>query len=95
MFYYSSGNSQEYLELKPALTDRQQSLLSAFYRLSQERTVNQDAPYPIKEQDIRYYQQHYGSCHYPQDLFIMAIHEIDSEYITHRCEQMRRANKGK
>ncbi len=58
--------------------------------------MEQGAPYPIKDKDIRYYQEFNGSCNYAPDLFIMAIHSIDNEYIKQQCEEMRRkANKGK
>ena len=86
----------EFYELKPILTHRQQSLISAFYRLSQERTTEQGAPYPIKDKDIHYWQHNNGSCSYAPDLFIMAIHAIDNEYIKQQCDEMRRkANKGR
>lgn len=94
--YKAQGELADFYALKPKLTDRQQSLLSSFYRLSNERTTEQGAPYPIKEKDIRYYQRFNGSCSYAPDLFIIAIHAIDNEYITQQCEEMRRkANKGK
>lgn len=85
----------DFNELKPQITHRQQVLLNAFYRLSNERTTEQGAPYPIKDKDIHYWQSVNGSCSYAPDLFIMAIHAIDSEYITQQCDEMRRkAKKG-
>lgn len=79
--------------LKPQLTDKQLSLIGSFYKMSQERTIEQGAPYPIKAKEIHYYQDYNGSCSYAPDLFIIAIHAIDSEYIKNRCEQMRQESK--
>ena len=94
--YKAQGQIKEFNELKPKLTHKQQSLLGAFYRLSNERTIENGAPYPIKDKDIRYYQKYNGSCSYASDLFIMAIHAIDNEYIKQQCDEMKHnANKGK
>lgn len=67
-------------------------LLSAFYRLSQERDLEQGAPLAIKDKAIIFYKDIYGSCQLPDDLFAIAIHEIDNEYIKQRCEEIRRKN---
>lgn len=71
-------------------------LLNAFYRLSQERRVEQGAPLSIVDKDIYYYQSNNGSCSLAPDLFIIAIHAIDSEYIKQKHDEIRRRNnKGK
>lgn len=94
--YQQSGQIEEFNRLKPRLTGKQYMLLSAFNRLSQERRLENGGPMPIKDRDIRYYQQHNGSHGYAPDLFIMAIHDIDQEYIKQTCDEMRRKmNKGK
>ena len=81
--------------IKPELTQRQAVLLSSFYRLSQERSLDQGVPLSIKDKDIIYYQEINGSHSFPDDLFMMAIREIDSEYIEQKIEEIRRkANKG-
>tara|TARA_R110000803_G_scaffold95395_3_gene163360 strand:+ start:254 stop:493 length:240 start_codon:yes stop_codon:yes gene_type:complete len=78
------------------LTNQQQLLLNAFYRLSQERRTEQGAPLSIVDKDIDYYQSKNGSCSLAQDLFIIAIHAIDSEYIKQKHDEIRRRNnKGK
>ena len=64
--------------------------MSAFNQLSVERKTEQGAPFPIKEKATRYYQKHHSSQGYAPDLFITAIRLIDNEYITQRCEEMRR-----
>lgn len=85
-----------FYELKPDLTDKQVNLLSAFYKLSQEReTMNGGAPLPIKDRDIHYYQEHNGSCGFAPDLFVTAINDIDLEYVTKKCEEIKRKTKGK
>lgn len=81
-------------KIKPKLSQRQVSLLSAFYRLSQERALEQGAPLSIKDKDIVFYNSVHGSCGIPTDLFMIAIHDIDSEYIKQRCEEIRRKQKG-
>lgn len=94
--YQAQGQEAEFYDLKPQLTSRQLSLMSAFNQLSQERQTEQGAPFPIKEKSIRYYQRFNGSYNYAPDLFIMGIRLIDNEYITQQCEEMRRkANRGK
>lgn len=94
--YEQSGATDEFYKLKPQLTSKQTMLLNAFNRLSQERRTEQSAPMPIKDRDIHYYQQHNGSHGFAPDLFIMAIHDIDQEYIKQRCDEIRRKmNKGK
>lgn len=94
--YKQTGSESVFFELKPNLTDQQSLLLSAFYKLSQERATNNNAPLPIKECDIRYYQQFNGSCGYADDLFAIAINSIDNEHIKQQCEELRRkADKGK
>ena len=71
------------------------SLLSAFYRLSQERDLDQGAPLSIKDSAIVFYTKIHGSCTLPEDLFMIAIHDIDGEYIKQRCDEIRRKqNKG-
>ena len=77
-------------DIKPIMTSKQLSLLGAFYRLSQERGLNNDFPLPIKDKDIHYYQSVNGSCHYAGDLFIMLIHAIDAEYMTNKCNELVR-----
>jgi len=84
-----------FYELKPSLTDKQVNLLSAFYKLSQERETINGAPLPIKDRDIHYYQKNNGSSGYAPDLFVMAINDIDQEYITKKCEEIKRKAKGK
>jgi len=91
--YKSSGKESEFYELKPKLTEIQIKLLSAFYRLSQERETESGAPLPIKDRDIHYYQKYNGSCGYDADLFVMAINGIDQEYVTQKCEEIRRKMK--
>ena len=96
MLFKAQGQLDELYELKPELTTQQQQLVNAFNRLSQERKTENGAPFPITDRDIRSYQKHNGSCLYAPDLFMIAIHAIDSEYITQQCEEMRRkANKGR
>jgi len=93
--YERSGSLDEFYKLKPKLTTKQFSLLSAFNRLSQERRLENGGPMPIKDRDIHYYQHHNGSHGYAPDLFIMAIHGVDQEYITQTCDELRRkTNKG-
>lgn len=90
------GNIDDFHKLKPQLSNKQMMLLNAFNRLSQERRLENGGPMPIKDLDIHYYQNHNGSHGYAPDLFIIAIHEIDQEYITQTCDEMRRKmNKGK
>ncbi len=91
--YKNRNKEGEFYRLKPDLTDRQHSLLNAFYRLSQERRSNQGAPFPIIDRDIHYYQSVNGSCSYADDLFIMAIHTIDTEYISIECDKIQRRLK--
>ena len=74
------------------LTQRQVNIISAFYRLSQERELHDSQPLSIKDRDVNYYQEKNGSCSLPDDLFMIAIHEIDQEYIKHRQEEIRRRN---
>ena len=94
--YKSQGQLAEFKKLKPILTIKQALLSNAFSRLSLERETNQGVPVSIKEKDIRYYQEQHGSHFYPADLFVMAIHSIDSEYIKQQCEEIRRkVKKGK
>lgn len=92
--YKAQGMLNEFKELKPQLTARQQSLLCAFHRMSQERDCIEREPLPIKDRDIHYYQKNNGSCEYAPDLFIIAIHAIDCEYIKHQCDEVRRKKKG-
>ena len=93
---YSEEQRQLLESKKPTLTERQVNLLNAFYKLSQERSLEQGSPLSIKDKDIYFYIEKNGSYSMPEDLFIKAIHEIDSEYIKQRCEEMRRkASKGK
>lgn len=90
------GQLKEFELIKPNLTAAQQSLLNSFYRLSQERRMNESVPLPITDRDIHYYQDNNGSCGYAPDLFIIAIHAIDAEYIKRRCDELRaQANKGR
>lgn len=90
------GSVEEFYRLKPKLTTKQFMLLNAFNRLSQERRLESGGPLQIKDRGIHYYQQHNGSHGYAPDLFIMAIHEVDQEYIKQTCDEMRRKmNKGK
>ena len=70
-------------------------MLSAFYRLSQERRTLENVPLAIRDKDIHYYQSKQGSCFYASDIFIYAIRAIDSEYIENKCEEIRLKNKGK
>lgn len=85
-----------FFELKPKLTGKQANLLSAFYSMGQDRQYMNGAPLPIKSADIREHQKHNGSCGYAGDLFEMAIKTIDQEYVTHKCEEIKRKmNKGK
>lgn len=77
-------------KIKPELTVKQRNLLGSFYRLSQERRLNNEFPLPIIDRDIHYYQLKNGSCTYTDDLFIMLIHEIDAEYIKNKCEELKR-----
>lgn len=71
-------------------------MLNAFNRLSQERETQQNAPMPIKDRDIIYYQGYNGSHGYAPDLFLLAIRDIDQDYISQRCEEIKRKlNKGK
>lgn len=94
--YERSGAIDEFNKLKPRLTGNQLMLLGAFNRLSQERRTEQGAPLAIKDRDIHYYQHHNGSHSYASDLFIIAIHDIDQEYIKQRCDEIRRKiKKGK
>ena len=67
--------------------------MQSFNRLSQERKTEQGAPFAIKAKDIDYYVRYNGSGLYPDDLFALAIHEIDSEYIKMRCEEIKRKTK--
>ncbi len=93
--YERSGSLDEFYKLKPKLSTKQTMLLNAFNRLSQERKLENGGPLQIKDRDIHYYQHHNGSNGYAPDLFIMAIHEIDQEYITQTCDELRRKiNKG-
>jgi hypothetical protein len=94
--YDRMGNADDFYKLKPKLSNKQMMLLNAFNRLSQERRLENGGPMPIKDRDIHYYQHHSGSHGCAPDLFIMAIHEVDQEYITQTCDEMRRKmNKGK
>ena len=80
--------------IKPKLNGNQYILLSAFYRLSQERGLEQGSPLPIKDKAIYLYLSKNGSGTTPEDLFIMAIHEVDEEYIKQYCDEIKRKNKG-
>jgi len=91
--YKNSGEESKFYELKPKLTEKQVKLLSAFYRLSQERETESGAPLPIKDRDIHYYQKFNGSFGYADDLFVIAINSIDQEYVTQKCEEIRRKMK--
>lgn len=91
--YKKQGQLKQFNELKPKLNANQQSLINAFYRLSQERKTDQGAPASIRDKDIREHQLHNGSCSYAPDLFIMAIHALDSEHITQYCVDMKRKVK--
>ncbi len=93
--YQSSGAMDEFNKLKPSLSGKQMQLVVAFNRLSCERKLEQGAPLQIKDRDIHYYQQHNGSHGYAPDLFVHAIRSIDAEYITQRCEEMRRKMKNR
>lgn len=94
--YERSGELDLFYEKKPQLTKRQVSLIGAFNCLSQERGLEQGAPMPIKDRDIRYYQRYNGSLGYAPDLFLFAINDLDQEYVNHRCEEIRRKiKKGK
>ena len=94
--YQQSGQLEEFNRLKPKLTAKQFALLNAFTNLSLERRLEGGGPLRIKDIDIHYYQHHNGSHGYAPDLFIMAIHDVDQEYITQTCDEMRRKmNKGK
>lgn len=94
--YERSGATDEFYKLKPRLTNKQANLLNAFNRLSQERETQSGAPMTIKDRHIHYYQHHNGSHGFASDLFILAIHDIDQEYIKQRCDEIRRKmNKGK
>ena len=90
--YKNAGDEQAFFSLKPKLTSTQQSLLSSFYRLSQERRLENSAPLPIKDKEIHYYLE-YNSSHYPNDLFLTAIHLLDAHYIEQRCNEIKKANK--
>ena len=87
-----SGDEQGFFNLKPVLTSNQLSLLSSFYSLSQERSLESGAPLSIKDSDIRYYLDH-NCSHYPDDLFLAAIHMLDANYIEQRCAEIKKANK--
>jgi len=91
--YQQQGQLAEFDKLKPTLTAKQIFLMQSFNRLSQERKTEQGAPFAIREKDIHYYMRYNGSGSYPDDLFIFAIHEIDSEYIKMRCEEIKRKTK--
>ncbi len=71
-------------------------LLNAFNRLSQERRLENGGPLQIKDRDIHYHQHHNGSNGYAPDLFVMAIHDVDQEYIDRRCKEIKiEIDKGK
>lgn len=94
--YKKVGQLEEFNKLKPKLAAKQLALLNAFNRLSQERRLENGGPMPIKDRDIHYYQHHNGSHGYAPDLFIMAIHGVDQEYIDRRCKDMKAAiDRGK
>jgi len=94
--YEQDGLIDDFYTLKPKLTTNQMMLSNSFNRLSQERRTEQGAPLRIKDRDIHYYQSHNGSNGYAADLFIMAIRDIDQEYVEQRCDEIRRKiNKGK
>lgn len=95
MMYQNSGSIDEFNKLKPKLTGNQLSLISSFNKLSCERRLEQGAPLQIKDRDIHYHQQHNGSHGYAPDLFLHAIRSIDAEYITQRCEEIRRKMKSR
>lgn len=82
--YKNSRNEQGFFDLKPELNSKQQGLLSSFYRLSQERELQNCAPLPIKDRDIYYFLDKNGSS-YPDDLFLTGIHMLDGHYIEQRC----------
>lgn len=90
--YKQSGDEGSFFKLKPKLSGRQQELLSGFYRLSQERVLENGSPLPIKDKEVYYFYGVNGS-QYPRDLFLTAIHLLDSYYIEQRCEEIRKANK--
>lgn len=91
--YKDSNDEKSFFELKPELNEKQQMLLSSFYRLSQERLLESGAPLPIKNKDIYFYIQHYGCSFYPVDLFVEAIHSIDRYYIDRRCEEITKETR--
>jgi len=93
--YEQMGQVEEFYKIKPELTSSQLILMSSFNRLSQERNTEGGAPLKIRDKDIHYYQSCNGSHGYAPDLFVIAIREIDQEYITLRCEEIKRKTKGK
>lgn len=93
--YKAQDKLDEFYKVKPELTNNQQMLLNAFYRLSQERRTEQGAPLSIKDKDIHYYQDRNGSCSLAPDLFQVAMHAIDSEYIKKKHDEIRKINKVK
>lgn len=90
--YARQNQAEEFYKLKPNLTQQQVSLLSAFYKLSQERRTEQGFPLVIKDSDIREYQR-YNSSIYADDLFIHAINEVDREYIGLKAKEMKQKAK--
>ena len=90
--YKQSGDESSFYKLKPKLNGKQQELLSGFYRLSQERDLENGSPLPIKDKEVYYFYACNGS-RYPRDLFLTAIHLLDADYIERRCVEIRKANK--
>ena len=92
LLYKMSNKVDEFYSKKPKLTEEQLSLLSAFYKLSQERRTEQGFPLVIRDSDIRAYQR-YNSSIYASDLFIHAINELDREYIDIKAKEIQRKAK--
>ena len=90
--YKAEGQLGLFQSLKPKLSARQMMLVNSFYKLSSERKYSH-GPLVLPESVIRGFTVHNQTCGYPIDLFIHAISEIDSQWLKHQSDKIKRLNK--
>ena len=87
--YKDEGMIDQFFKLKPKLTDTQQRLLNAFYRLCTERNYASMSPLPIKESDIHAFTLRNDTAGFPVDIFIDCISAIDNHWLQRQADKQK------
>ena len=86
---------QEFPE-QPKLTARQNSALSAFYYIGEQRRVDQGIPYRVRDDEVLLHSSIHGCYGYERKFFLYVITSIDQEYITRQHKDIKKqADKAK